>query len=167
MQHGDAVVRTVSSQQEGPGFNYWGGEAFLCVCMCGFPPGPPISPAIKNMYHRLIIQSMSMTKSTYECLDLVPLLLRRGWVKCREQISPYIMYVANKVSSSSSSSSSVHSDIPLPSFDYLLCNKRGFSPSGSWKSYLKVWFYFGRLFDQTLVLVKNKTKTCQRFFLFL
>lgn len=82
------MVSSVSSQQEGPGSISQVGRAFLCgVCM--------YSPCLcGNMCYRLIIQSVSLTKSTDEGPDLLPgLCTAAAPHKRMDQISLYIMYM--------------------------------------------------------------------------
>lgn len=87
-----AVVTTVTHSKKvlAYGFRSKEGRVFLCgvcmfsMCQCGFPAVFP--PTIKNMYHgshRLIIQSVSLTKSTDGHLDLISVIV--------EQI--YMMYM--------------------------------------------------------------------------
>lgn len=61
------------------------------VCkFAAFPLGAPVSPTIKNMYHRLIIQSASLIKSSDEDPDLVSGCCTAAPQK---RISLYIMFM--------------------------------------------------------------------------
>lgn len=74
-RHSGVVVNTLASQQEGPGFNSQVRTAFLCgvcafsSCLCGVSSEALwFSPQSKTW---LVIQSLSLSKSTNDDLHLV------------------------------------------------------------------------------------------------
>lgn len=67
MKHSDAVVNTGFKT----GFNSWSEEG-LSVCLHVWVSSGSPDFTIKSKYQRLIIQSVSLTESTYEGLDLAP-----------------------------------------------------------------------------------------------
>ena len=53
-QHDGTVVSTAASQRQGPGFNLTSGRCLCGVCtfspcLCGFPPGVPVSSHTPKM----------------------------------------------------------------------------------------------------------------------
>lgn len=64
--------------------------------------GVQLSTTIKNMYSRLKIQLLPLTKCADEDLDRVLFLLRRGCVECREQ---FLLYITVNMWQSKASSS--------------------------------------------------------------
>ncbi len=59
-------------------------------CSCGLSQGAPVSPTIKTCVLGVSLVSI-LTKVLAQNLEL------NAWVKCRDQISLYTVYVTNKV----------------------------------------------------------------------
>ncbi len=109
-RHGYIVVNTVTSQQEGPeGLIPGWGRTFLCgvcmFCLCGFSLGSPVSPTgePKYTYVRCISCQHPWLRYWLRIWSWSPhaalwlSTASQGWVECRDQISPYALYVTNKV----------------------------------------------------------------------